>query len=56
MAEIDHQFDDWNVSIDEFRDASEVGFSPLGGDVRGRTSGVAFDQPMALLLGFAGGS
>ena len=31
MAEIDRQFDDWTVSIDEFRDASEgVGFSPLG--------------------------
>jgi len=55
MAEIDHQFDDWNVLIDEFREASEDRLLALGTvHVRGRTSGVAFDQPMALLLAFAG--
>jgi ketosteroid isomerase-like protein len=56
MAEIDHQFDDWNVSIDEFRDASEGRLLALGTvHVRGRTNGVAFEQPMALLLAFAEG-
>jgi ketosteroid isomerase-like protein len=56
MAEIDDQFDDWSLSIDEFRGASEGRLLALGTvHVRGRTSGVAFDQPMALLLAFAEG-
>jgi hypothetical protein len=51
MAEIDHQFGDWTLSIDEFRDASENRLLALGKvHVRGRTSGVEFDQPMALLV------
>ncbi len=55
MAEIDDQFDDWNLSIDQFRDASQGRLLALGAvRVRGRTSGVEFDQPMALLLTFAG--
>jgi ketosteroid isomerase-like protein len=56
MAEIDRQFDDWTVSIDEFRDASEGRLLALGTvHVRGRSSGVSFEQPMALLLAFAEG-
>ena len=56
MTEIDHQFGDWTVSMNEFREASEGRLLALGEvRVRGRTSGVAFDQPMALLLAFAEG-
>ena len=56
MAEIDDQFGDWRLSIDRFRNASEGRLLALGAvHVRGRTSGVAFDQPMELLLTFADG-
>ena len=51
---IDHQFDDWNVLMGEFGDLGRL--LALGTvRVRGPTSGVAFDQPMALLLAFAEG-
>jgi ketosteroid isomerase-like protein len=54
MAEIDDQFGDWSLSIDRFRNASEGRLLALGAvHIRGRTSGVEFDQPMALLLTFA---
>ena len=54
FAEIDNQFEDWSLSIDEFREASDDRLVALGTvHVRGRTSGVAFDQPMALVLAFA---
>ena len=55
MAELDDQFEDWRLSIDEFRDASAGRLLALGAvHVRGRNSGVEFDQPMAVLLTFAG--
>jgi ketosteroid isomerase-like protein len=55
MAEIDDQFEAWHSSIDEFRDASEERLLALGTiHLRGRASGVEFDQPMAWLLTFAG--
>ena len=55
MAEIDDQFEDWHSSIDEFRDAPEERLLVLGAiHLRGRASGVEFDQPMAWLLTFAG--
>jgi ketosteroid isomerase-like protein len=55
MAEIDDQFEDWHSSIDEFREASEERLLALGTiHIRGRASGVEFDQPMAWLLTFAG--
>jgi ketosteroid isomerase-like protein len=54
IAEIDDQFEDWRLSIDRFRNASDGRLLALGAvHVRGRTSGVEFDQPMALLLTFA---
>jgi ketosteroid isomerase-like protein len=56
VAEIDDQFEDWRISIDEFRDVSEDRHLLLGRiELRGRGSGVAFDQPMAWLLIFAEG-
>jgi ketosteroid isomerase-like protein len=55
MAEIDDQFETWHSSIDEFREASEGRLLALGTiHLRGRASGVEFDQPMAWLLTFAG--
>jgi hypothetical protein len=55
MAEIDDQFEDWHASIDEFRDAAADQLLGLGTiHLRGRASGVEFDQPMAWLLTFAG--
>jgi ketosteroid isomerase-like protein len=56
MAEIDDQFKDWRLLIDQFRDASDGRLLVLGAvHFRGRTSGVEFDQPMGWLLTFAGG-
>jgi ketosteroid isomerase-like protein len=55
IAEIDDQFGDWHLSIDQIQDASEDQILVLGTvHVRGRTSGVEFDQPMGWLLRFAG--
>lgn len=55
MAEVDDQFEVWHGSIDEFRDAPEERLLVLGAiHLRGRASGVEFDQPMAWLLTFAG--
>jgi ketosteroid isomerase-like protein len=55
MAEIDDQFEDWHSSVDEFRDVAEERLLALGTvHLRGRSSGVEFDQPMAWLVTFAG--
>jgi ketosteroid isomerase-like protein len=55
MVEIDDQFEDWRVSIDEFRGASDERLLALGTiHLRGRASGVEFDQPVGWLLTFAG--
>ena len=55
MAEIDDQFGDWHSSVDEFRDVADERFLALGSvHLRGRASGVEFDQPMAWLVTFAG--
>ena len=55
VAEIYDQFEEWHNSIDEFRDAGEDRLLALGSiHLRGRGSGVEFDQPMAWLLTFAG--
>ena len=54
MAEIDGQFGEWRTSIDEFREASADQVLALGTvHIRGRASGVEFDQPMGWLLRFA---
>lgn len=55
MGEIDDQFGDWSTSIDQFRDVAEDRLLVLGTvHIRGRTSGVEFDQPMGWLLTFDG--
>jgi ketosteroid isomerase-like protein len=50
LREIDEQFDEWNLAIEDWRDAGE--FVVALGRVRlhGRRSGVAFDQPVGILF------
>ena len=55
IAEIDDQFEEWHSSIDEVRAAADDRLLALGTiHLRGRASGVEFDQPMAWLLTFVG--
>ena len=54
-AEIDEQFEGWHLAIDHFRDAPGGRLLGLGAvQVRGRASGVEFDQPIGLLRTFEG--
>jgi ketosteroid isomerase-like protein len=53
MAEIDEQFDEWRLTIDEIRSISGERLLVLGGvHFRGRASGAEFDQPMGWLVDF----
>jgi ketosteroid isomerase-like protein len=55
MAEVDEQFEAWHSSVDEFREVGEERLLALGSvHLKGRTSGVEFDQPMSWLITFAG--
>jgi ketosteroid isomerase-like protein len=56
MAEIDDQFDSWQLRIDEFRDVGEDWLMGLGGvSLRGRASGIELDQATGWLVRFADG-
>jgi SnoaL-like domain len=56
MAEIDENFDAWNLRIDEIRPAGEDRFLVLGGvHLHGRGSGVEFDQPIGWVVEFEKG-
>jgi len=50
LREIDEQFDEWEMAIEEWRDAGD--FVAALGHVRlhGRRSGVSFDQPVGILF------
>ncbi len=53
MAEIDEQFDEWELTADEFRSVDPdrlVGFGHV--HFRGRASGVVFDQPIGWMVRF----
>jgi ketosteroid isomerase-like protein len=55
MAEIDEQFERWDVSVDESRELPDGSVLMLGQvNFRGRASGVEFDQPIGWLLRFSG--
>ncbi len=55
MAEIDEQFEDWVLSIEEVRSVPDDRLLVLGSvHFRGRSSGVEFDQPMGWLVDFEG--
>ncbi|MFN2612636.1 MAG: nuclear transport factor 2 family protein [Solirubrobacterales bacterium] len=55
IQEIDQQFEEWRNVVDEWRDAGTrvVGLGHL--HLRGRGSGVEFDQPMGWLVEFSEG-
>jgi ketosteroid isomerase-like protein len=56
MAEIDEQFEDWKLTIEEIRSASGDRLLVLGSvHFRGRASGVEFDQPLGWLYEFDAG-
>ena len=53
MAEIDDQFDSWQLRIDEFRDVGEDWLLGLGGvSLRGRASGIELEQQTGWLVRF----
>ena len=55
MAEIDEQFEDWLLTIEEIRGIADDRLLVLGGvHFRGRSSGVEFDQAMGWLVDFDG--
>jgi ketosteroid isomerase-like protein len=50
LREIDEQFDEWEMAIEDWRDAGDC-VAALGHvRLRGRRSGVAFDQPLGILF------
>jgi ketosteroid isomerase-like protein len=53
MAEIDEQFEDWVLAIEEILSVDDGRLLVLGSvHFRGRSSGVEFDQPMGWLVDF----
>ena len=55
IAEIDEQFEDWVLTIEEIRNLPGDRLLVLGEvHFRGRASGVEFDQPMGWLIDFDG--
>jgi ketosteroid isomerase-like protein len=56
MADIDEQFDEWRWQADRFQALDENRVLVVGSThLRGRASGVEFDQPMAWLSDFRHG-
>jgi ketosteroid isomerase-like protein len=50
LQEIDEQFDEWRLVIEDWRDAGDF-VAALGNvHLHGRRSGVAFDQPVGILF------
>jgi ketosteroid isomerase-like protein len=55
LREIDEQFDDWRMSIEDWRDAGDR-VAALGHvRLHGRRSGVEFEQPVGILFEIQGG-
>ena len=55
MAEIDENFDAWNLRIDEIRATGKDRYVVLGGvRLHGRGSGVELDQPIGWVVEFEG--
>jgi ketosteroid isomerase-like protein len=50
LREIDEQFDQWNLVIEDWHDAGDFGAALGHVRLRGRRSGVAFDQPVGILF------
>jgi ketosteroid isomerase-like protein len=55
LREIDQQFDEWTMEIEDWRDAGDR-VAALGHvRLHGRRSGVEFDQPVGILFEIKGG-
>ena len=55
LREIDEQFDEWTMAIEDWRDAGDC-VAALGHvRLHGRRSGVAFEQPVGILFEIRGG-
>jgi ketosteroid isomerase-like protein len=55
LQEIDEQFDEWTMAIEDWRDGGDC-VAALGHvHLHGRRSGVAFDQPVGILFEIRGG-
>jgi ketosteroid isomerase-like protein len=53
MAEVDEQFDDWNLTLDDLRSVEDGRLIGLGQvHFRGRASEVEFDQPIGWMFRF----
>jgi ketosteroid isomerase-like protein len=50
LREIDEQFDEWTMSIDDWRDAGDCVVALGHVRLHGRRSGVEFDQPVGILF------
>ncbi len=55
LREIDEQFDEWTMAIDEWRDAGDLVVALGNIRLHGRRSGVAFEQPVGILFEIRGG-
>jgi ketosteroid isomerase-like protein len=55
LQEIDQQFDDWRMSIEDWRDAGDRVVALGHVRLHGRRSGVEFDQPVGILFEIQGG-
>jgi ketosteroid isomerase-like protein len=50
LREIDEQFDEWKMTIEDWRDAGDRVVALGHVRLQGRRSGVAFDQPVGILF------
>ena len=50
LREIDEQFDEWTMAIEDWRDAGDCVVALGDICLHGRRSGVAFDQPVGILF------
>jgi ketosteroid isomerase-like protein len=55
LREIDQQFDEWTMVIEDWRDAGDCVAAMGHVRLHGRRSGVSFDQPVGILFEIRGG-
>jgi ketosteroid isomerase-like protein len=55
FREIEEQFDEWEITVEEWRDAGDCVVALGRVHLHGRESGIAFDQPVGLLAEIRGG-
>jgi ketosteroid isomerase-like protein len=50
FQEIEEQFDEWSITVDEWHDAGDCVALLVRVHLHGRQSGIAFDQPVGYLV------